>query len=239
MTRKGQLGRSHEVSEDGQTWSPATSFPELFDRPEASTPVVANQFSGAGVQALDELEVAPSELAWEVSPVAAGRPIMWHYTRNGIQHSTPIEQSQLVSMVMSSQLGSQDLVWCEGMSSWKPVSQVPDLSPPAAAWGYGTGSGSSGGAEMLGVGAAVTEEYRRFVSKKTSAGICALLLGNFGIHKFMLGLTTGGLTMLILFFLIIPIPFLAIVSLAEGIIYLTKSDEKFFRDYAVNRKQWF
>ena len=45
--------------------------------------------------------------------------------------------------------------------------------------------------------------------------------------------------MLLLFFLVLPIPVLSIIALIEGVIYLTKSDEQFFRDYAVDRKQWF
>ena len=32
---------------------------------------------------------------------------------------------------------------------------------------------------------------------------------------------------------------MAIIGLVEGIIYLTKSDEEFFKLYAIQKKQWF
>jgi hypothetical protein len=55
----------------------------------------------------------------------------------------------------------------------------------------------------------------------------------------MLGLTTAGIITLVLFFLLIPIPVLSVIALVEGITYLTKSDAKFYEDYAVKKKQWF
>jgi hypothetical protein len=55
----------------------------------------------------------------------------------------------------------------------------------------------------------------------------------------MLGLTTGGIVMIVLFFLLLPIPVLSVIALIEGITYLTKSDARFYEDYAVRKKQWF
>ena len=37
----------------------------------------------------------------------------------------------------------------------------------------------------------------QFVGKKTAAGICGILLGGLGIHKFILGLTTPAVIMLL------------------------------------------
>lgn len=81
--------------------------------------------------------------------------------------------------------------------------------------------------------------------KKIGAGICALLLGGFGIHKFILGLNTAGII-----YLLVSIVggvltcgaatgVMGIIALIEGIIYLTKNDEQFYVDYMVNKKQWF
>jgi len=108
---------------------------------------------------------------------------------------------------------------------------------PVAAWSGSNAPLPSGPRPIR--GAADSPEYRAFVSKKTGAGILALFLGNIGVHKFMLGLTTGGLTMLLLFLLIVPIPVLMVISFVEGVIYLSKSDEQFYQDYAVVKKQWF
>lgn len=86
-------------------------------------------------------------------------------------------------------------------------------------------------------------------SKKIAAGICGILLGTFGVHKFVLGYTKEGLIMLFStivlsiltcglgFFIVGPI--LGLIGLIEGIIYLTKSDEEFARTYVTNRRGWF
>jgi TM2 domain-containing membrane protein YozV len=74
-------------------------------------------------------------------------------------------------------------------------------------------------------------------SKKVAAGICGILLGAFGVHKFVLGYTTEGIIMLIAF--IPSCGLTGIVGLVEGIIYLTKSDEEFVETYVKNKKGWF
>lgn len=72
--------------------------------------------------------------------------------------------------------------------------------------------------------------------KKIPAGILAILLGGFGIHKFYLGYTTEGIIMLVLcFFCGIS----GIIGLIEGIIYLTMSDEDFVKTYIEGQKGWF
>jgi TM2 domain-containing membrane protein YozV len=76
-------------------------------------------------------------------------------------------------------------------------------------------------------------------SKKILAGLMGIFLGSFGIHKFVLGYTGTGVLMLLLNFTCIGAPFIRIISLIEGIIYLTKSDEEFYNTYMVNRKEWF
>ena len=59
-------------------------------------------------------------------------------------------------------------------------------------------------------------------SKRIIAGILGIILGELGIHKFILGYTKEGL-----------------IGKIEGIIYLTKSDDEFIREYQVNKKAWF
>jgi TM2 domain-containing membrane protein YozV len=77
--------------------------------------------------------------------------------------------------------------------------------------------------------------------KKIVSGIVAILLGAFGIHKFLLGYTTEGVIMLVI--TVVSCGILAIVpsviGIIEGIIYLTKSDEEFVRTYIQGRKGWF
>jgi len=87
--------------------------------------------------------------------------------------------------------------------------------------------------------------------KKIAAGICGILLGSFGVHKFILGYQNEGIILLsatliswVLFFISCGILFflplvVSIVGIVEGIIYLTKSDEEFVQTYVVNKKPWF
>jgi TM2 domain-containing membrane protein YozV len=77
--------------------------------------------------------------------------------------------------------------------------------------------------------------------KKIVAGICGILLGALGIHKFILGYTTQGIIMLLVTVLTLGLAgfVTGIIGLIEGIIYLTKSDEDFSRIYVQNKKGWF
>lgn len=87
--------------------------------------------------------------------------------------------------------------------------------------------------------------------KKLVAGLCGILLGGFGVHKFilgyqqegfiLLGVYLGGIVLTIITcgiaFPILLVP--SIVGLIEGIMYLTKSDEEFVQTYIQNKKPWF
>ncbi len=77
--------------------------------------------------------------------------------------------------------------------------------------------------------------------KKVVAGICGILLGCFGVHKFILGYTTEGVIMLVGTLLTCGLAgaVFGIIGLVEGIIYLTKSDEEFVATYINDRKTWF
>ena len=74
-------------------------------------------------------------------------------------------------------------------------------------------------------------------SKKVAAGICGILLGSLGIHKFILGYTKEGVIQLIVS--IVTCGLFGIVGLIEGILYLVKSDEEFEATYIKGHKGWF
>jgi TM2 domain-containing membrane protein YozV len=74
-------------------------------------------------------------------------------------------------------------------------------------------------------------------NKKMVAGLLAILLGGWGIHKFYLGMTTPGILQIVITLFTCGIG--AIIPLIEGIIYLTKSDEDFHQIYVVEQKGWF
>lgn len=93
-------------------------------------------------------------------------------------------------------------------------------------------------------------EFQQFASKKIAAGICGILVGGLGVHKFILGFNNAGAIMLSVWLvgfvtgMCLVIPLLAsmamgVIGLVEGIIYLTKTDEEFYQTYAIQRKEWF
>ncbi|WP_310377320.1 TM2 domain-containing protein [Flavobacterium sp.] len=75
-------------------------------------------------------------------------------------------------------------------------------------------------------------------NKKLPAGILAILLGAFGIHKFLLGYTQEGIIWLVISICTCG-TVTSILGLIEGVIYLTKSDQEFYETYQVGKKGWF
>ena len=112
----------------------------------------------------------------------------------------------------------------EGSTDWKPLSGFPEFSTVSTAPPL--------------MSAPIKDER---ASKKIAAGICGILLGYFGVHKFILGYTGAGLIMLLVSVLtcFAAAPVMYIIGLIEGILYLTKSDEEFVRTYVEGRKEWF
>jgi TM2 domain-containing membrane protein YozV len=62
---------------------------------------------------------------------------------------------------------------------------------------------------------------------RTTAGLLAILLGDFGIHKFYLGKNTEAILYLVFFWTFIP----GIVGIIEGVQYLSMSDDDFVRKF--------
>lgn len=73
--------------------------------------------------------------------------------------------------------------------------------------------------------------------KKLIAGLCGILFGSLGVHKFILGYTTEGIIQIVISVVTCGIG--GIIGLIEGIIYLTKSDQEFVDTYIRNKKGWF
>ena len=78
-------------------------------------------------------------------------------------------------------------------------------------------------------------------SKRVLAGVLGILLGVFGVHKFVLGYTREGIILLAITIATCGIggAVTSIIGLVEGIVYLTKSDEEFIYMYQTNKKAWF
>jgi len=139
----------------------------------------------------------------------------------------PANAEQIRRWLAENRVHAQTLVQTEGAQDWKPLGSLPEFAaglnavPPP----------------ILPASSAMAAR----ASNKIPAGICGILLGGFGIHKFILGYTGAGLVMLLLTILTCGIAgvVLHLIGLIEGIIYLTKSDEEFVRIYVDGRKEWF
>ena len=82
-------------------------------------------------------------------------------------------------------------------------------------------------------------------NKKMLAGLLAIFLGGFGVHKFILGYNKEGIILLVGTLILGVLTcglagwVVWIIGIIEGIIYLTKSDEEFYNTYQVGKKPWF
>jgi uncharacterized RDD family membrane protein YckC len=63
----------------------------------------------------------------------------WYYALEGAQHG-PATEDEIRALIGAGKLSSADMVWREGMTDWKPLSETPELmslqstaGPPAAA----------------------------------------------------------------------------------------------------------
>jgi TM2 domain-containing membrane protein YozV len=77
--------------------------------------------------------------------------------------------------------------------------------------------------------------------KKIAAGICGILLGALGVHKFILGYTKEGVIMLLVTVLTFGFGgmVMGVIGIVEGILYLTKPDDVFVATYVAGKKGWF
>jgi TM2 domain-containing membrane protein YozV len=152
--------------------------------------------------------------------------------KDGQQYG-PVTAEQLRGWMAENRANAQTLAQGEGSQEWKPLGSFPefaaDLKPPLV-------SATTPPTITQPPSAANPR-----ASNKIPAGICGILLGSIGVHKFILGYTGAGLVMLLVTLLTCGLasPVMHLIGLIEGIIYLCKSDEEFVRVYVDGRKEWF
>jgi TM2 domain-containing membrane protein YozV len=145
------------------------------------------------------------------------------------QQYGPITPEQIRRWLGENRVNAQTLTQVKGTQDWKPLVSFAEFAadfktppsltptpPPVATANPRAGS-------------------------KIPAGICGILLGSFGVHKFILGYTGAGLIMLLVTLLtcFVAFPIMHLIGLIEGIIYLTKSDTDFVKTYVDGRREWF
>jgi TM2 domain-containing membrane protein YozV len=153
-------------------------------------------------------------------------------------------------------LRRDSLVWRPGMTEWDRAEKIDEIAlagllaapgnpysappqypapvQPAQAITYATP-----------LHAAPPPPFNPAGSNRVAAGLCGILLGGLGVHKFILGMTTSGVIMLLvslvggMFTCGMASMVMSLIGLIEGIIYLTRSEEDFYLQYVVRKKEWF
>ena len=118
--------------------------------------------------------------------------------------------------------------------------------------------------QQLGGLFSATPGFSKANEKRIIAGICGVLVGSLGIHKFILGYQNAGVTMasttaicvvVSLISGMAPVPIgvtivvgllttlvmsaVWVIGLVEGVLYLTKSDREFHKIYIKGHREWF
>jgi TM2 domain-containing membrane protein YozV len=163
-----------------------------------------------------------------------------YYLADGMVQRGPFAISDLPGQGLSGRL----LVWKEGMPQWRRADQVDELifagvlGPPMPSY-QALAAAPAPHRPAHGTPAAAVSHPSS--STRIAAGVCGIVLGAFGVHKFILGTPLAGVIMLLLTVLtcgwlaVIP----SVIGLIEGIIYLTRSDDQFHAEYVLNKKAWF
>jgi TM2 domain-containing membrane protein YozV len=145
------------------------------------------------------------------------------------QQYGPVTVDQIRRWLIENRVNAQTLAQLEGTQDWKPLVSFADFA-----------SDFKAAASIALAPPPQTTAHPR-AGSRIAAGICGILLGSLGIHKFILGYTGAGLIMLLVTVLtcFVASPIMHLIGLIEGIVYLTKSDAEFVKTYVDSKREWF
>jgi TM2 domain-containing membrane protein YozV len=160
---------------------------------------------------------------------------MYHLIGADGREYGPVSADQLRLWVREGRANRQTQVRPESSGGWQELGSVAEMADV-----FALGSAAPGLPPVGAAPPAIRSATNR-ANNKVAAGICGILLGGLGIHKFILGYTQAGLIMLLIYILTCGIGGIVmhVIGIIEGIIYLTKSDEEFVRIYVDGHKEWF
>jgi TM2 domain-containing membrane protein YozV len=148
------------------------------------------------------------------------------------QQYGPVSAEQIRRWLGEGRVAAFTRMQAEGSSDWKSLRDFPefaaDLRPPPV---------STPPPQWRSYDPVIAAK----ASNKIAAGVLGILLGGLGIHKFVLGYNRAGLVMLLVSVLTCFAAYLPmhIIGIVEGVIYLTRSDEEFVRNYVEQQREWF
>jgi TM2 domain-containing membrane protein YozV len=168
-----------------------------------------------------------------------------YYMADGMVQRGPYELSDLPGQG----LRADTLVWKEGMEQWRRADEVEEVifagvlnpAPPGIAPPAFPPPPQPAGLPYHNPYQPSAPPYNPAGSNRVLAGVLGIVLGSLGIHKFVLGMPGAGIIMLLVTVLTCGWGgiIMNVIGIIEGIIYLTRTDEQFYYEYVVQKKQWF
>ncbi|MCC7420066.1 MAG: DUF4339 domain-containing protein [Planctomycetaceae bacterium] len=148
----------------------------------------------------------------------------WYYAK-GQQQFGPIPEDRFRAMLGEGVILPSDLIWSADLPDWQPARHFPELFPRDSTRNP----------------PAIPFRDQNVANTRLAAGICAIVAGSFGVHKFVLGMTTPGVIMLVVSIATCFVGGIVmhVIAIVEGIKYLLMSDEEFHQTYMVEKKEWF
>jgi len=128
LVKRGQLTRSHEVSEDGVTWSAAGELESLFSRPKMSGGADTSQAQSTAMETPKPPEAATASTSTDREN--------WFFAVKG-RRSEPVGWLELQDRVIKGKVPLDALVWSEGMDDWQVASSIPGLLPASSSTSKG------------------------------------------------------------------------------------------------------
>lgn len=122
LVRRGQLGRMHELSRDGVTWSRAADFPEIFEAAKAVAQAKLDESRKFAVAA-PVAKGAAQAAAPAPNPATEGP---WYYGSGG-KECGPIEFPALRDLAARGEIRPETLVWTPRLTAWMPVGEISGL----------------------------------------------------------------------------------------------------------------
>lgn len=147
----------------------------------------------------------------------------WYLLRNGQAHG-PYPEEQVREWIRAGQILADEKLNREGDPNWLSLDMIPEF---AGGWAAGPAAHGATPPAYAGYSGQPAKD-------KMVAGILAILLGWLGIHHFYLGNTTIGVIYLIVS-LCSGTSLGWVFGIIDGIIYLTKPEDQFQRNY----RNWF
>lgn len=242
LVRKGQFGRIHEISDDGHTWAPASSVPELFELDASERRVTR------AVKA-EEAAVTPSSEASLIDSNPVGG---WFYS-TGDGSEGPYSLDALKDLATQGEIGPEDKVWVPQKEEWVDASKIKHLafnSQPSnrgmqrnIKYCHACSAELDHRAEICPSCGVRQHDGRASGGQnppsRVTACLLALFLGGFGAQHFYLGRPAWGVTYLLLTLLLcwtIFVPLIiGLVSLIQGLTYLSYSDQAFAEKYGARQ----